>query len=528
MNTAVSVFKLFIPPDGGREKHMKIHLKIISVCLAVLFLAAALAGCKKEGNQTNTGVNNSGNGTTAVTTESDPYKDDLPDGLNYGDTVINLICPDKMGVSDEFKTDGESSNIVSTAVYHRNLAVEERLGVKLNIICDTDAASEEDAINKKVDVAVSAGDDSYDIVAAATYVAARYIFRGSYRNLYDCENLNLEKSYWSKGFNEIFSYGDNTQYIATGSAAISIYRLMYVTIYNKQMFTENHQEDLYEIAKNGEWTIERQTELSKVFYSEAGDDSVYGVSTGTKISVDPYWVAFQCNIISKDSDNKFQLNNDSATLAKVSSAVDLLKNLYTDASTKVFLDAEDGFTVLSKTIEPFYEQKAAMATCLIYAIESNMKNLAALDYGIVPMPKYDKDQEEYYSAIQDQVTSFGIAKTVTDSKLAMMGAVLECIASESYDKVVDAYYGTALSGRYLQNEESQEMLKIVYEGSCMAMAAVYTGVLLPSEGFTTFMRNIVKTAYNTSANVTSSEFRRIKKSLESGIGSLNSNFESID
>lgn len=161
-----------------------------------------------------------------------------------------------------------------------------------------------------------------------------------------------------------------------------------------------------------------------------------------------------------------------------------------------------------------------MATCLCYAIETNMQNLVKLSYGIVPLPKYNEDQTRYYSGIQDQVTAFGVSLTVTDDRAGMVGATLECIASESYAQVVPEYYGSALSYKYLQDPQSKEMLQLTYEGSRMAMAAVYTGSLLKDTGFTTMMRKLIAAEGNT----TSSTFRGIKSQLTNGVKTLNSTF----
>jgi hypothetical protein len=59
----------------------------------------------------------------------------------------------------------------------------------------------------------------------------------------------------------------------------------------------------------------------------------------------------------------------------------------------------------------------------------------------------------------------------------------------SYDIVVDAYYSTALSYRYLQNPESVDMLALIYEGIRYEIGIMYSGNVL-STGFTTMLRNI--------------------------------------
>ena len=495
---------------------MKKHYRILAGVLALLMLGFSLASCKKKQDDGNSGGSKEGSVTTASGDENDPYRDDLP-SLDFEGRTVSLLCSGKAAVADEFFSEGESSNKVSTAVWKRNQTVKERLGIELNVILDADGASDSEAVNKKLDIAINGGDDTYDIVASHTYIAARYMLCKNYSIMKAMDYVNLEKAYWAEGFNDIFSWGNDKQYLATGSAAISIYRFLYVTIYNKEMFASFGVTDPYDLVKSGKWTIDEQYRLSKLFVSD--DQSSYGLSTGYQISIDPYWVSFDCGILSKDTENHFTADTTS-TDNKVSSIVDKLQQIFKDSSTVVTPYEEDGFTNLSKTIVPFYEEKAAMATCLCYAIETNMQNLVKLSYGIVPLPKYNEDQTRYYSGIQDQVTAFGVSLTVTDDRAGMVGATLECIASESYAQVVPEYYGSALSYKYLQDPQSKEMLQLTYEGSRMAMAAVYTGSLLKDTGFTTMMRKLIAAEGNT----TSSTFRGIKSQLTNGVKTLNSTF----
>ncbi len=428
-------------------------------------------------------------------------------------------------VKDEFYSEGITTNIVETAVFKRNEAVKARLGVDLNVILESDTGAS--AINNKLGVAVQAGDTSYDIVVAPTYIAAKFPIQGQYRNLKNCEYIDLDKLYWSQGFNEAFSFGADKQYLATGEAVISIYRFLYCTIYNKQMFADNHQDDLYETVRDGKWTLEYQTQLSRKFHQDTGyaATSIYGVAAGDQISVDPYWVSLQCPVVTKDVNNEFELTiTNSTALGKISDSVELILALYNDASCYVHPFEEDGFTSNngSRTIQTFYEERAAMATTVIYSMERHMEFLADKSYGIVPMPKFDEDQAGYYSNLQDQVSAMGISMTVSADRLQMVGAIMELLASEAKSTVVEAYYEKALNYRYLQDPESQEMLKMIYEGSNMTIASVYTGAIY--NGFTTFMRNIIASR----ANIVSSQFRGIRGQLVENVKKLNQDFAAIE
>ncbi len=502
---------------------MKKIIKILSLALALLLVTASFAACGDDTSKdTGKGTVDTSDGN--VEYNDDPYKDNVPD-MDYGGATISIYASGKDTVKDEFYSEGITTSSIESAVFMRNEAVKDRLKVDFNVILESDADAS--AINNKLGIAVQAGDTSYDIVVAPTYIAAKFPVQGQYRNLKNCDYIDLDKLYWSQGFNEAFSYGTDKQYLATGEAVISIYRFLYCTIYNKQMFADNHQDDLYGVVNDGKWTLEYQTQLSKKFYQDTGDaaTSVYGVAAGDQISIDPYWVSLQCPVVVKDANNHFALAIDDKTaMTKISDSVEIILDLYNDASCYVHPFAEDGFTSNngSRTIQTFYEERAAMATTVIYSMERHMEFLADKSYGIVPMPKFDEDQDGYYSNLQDQVSAIGISMTVSDDRLQMVGAAVELLASESKSTVVEAYYEKALNYRYLQDPESQQMLKIIYEGSNMTMASVYTGAIY--NGFTTFMRNII----GSRANIVSSQFRGIKGQLKEGVDKLNADFEAVD
>ena len=158
-------------------------------------------------------------------------------------------------------------------------------------------------------------------------------------------------------------------------------------------------------------------------------------------------------------------------------------------------------------------------TVMIGKLETNLRDYAG-DYGILPMPKYDSVQKDYRTCVQDQVSAFMLPATLPESKKEMMGAVLECLASESYKTVADAYYNTALSYRYLNNPESKVMLDLIYDSVSFEIAQIYTDCI---GSFLNDMRAIVSSKNNT----TVSKFKQIRRSMEKAVKDVNKSYEKI-
>ena len=51
------------------------------------------------------------------------------------------------------------------------------------------------------------------------------------------------------------------------------------------------------------------------------------------------------------------------------------------------------------------------------------------EYGILPPPKWDEEQEKYYSHVQDKFTAWGIPVTATD--LDFIGFVTDALCKET-------------------------------------------------------------------------------------------------
>jgi hypothetical protein len=92
------------------------------------------------------------------------------------------------------------------------------------------------------------------------------------------------------------------------------------------------------------------------------------------------------------------------------------------------------------------------------------------------MPKYDENQEKYYTFLHDQFTSIGITSVLAKDteRVQMLGAVLEAMALESYKTVVPTYYEVALKGRYLEDSDSWRMLDMIYENVKVDAGVLYT------------------------------------------------------
>ncbi|MCQ2427526.1 MAG: hypothetical protein MJ137_03855 [Clostridia bacterium] len=84
------------------------------------------------------------------------------------------------------------------------------------------------------------------------------------------------------------------------------------------------------------------------------------------------------------------------------------------------------------------------------------------DYGIIPYPKFDDEQEKYLTLVHDGTTIYCIPSTCTSMK--MVSAVTEALCAESWRTVTPAYFEVALKNRYASDMHSAAMIDLIRAG----------------------------------------------------------------
>ena len=130
------------------------------------------------------------------------------------------------------------------------------------------------------------------------------------------------------------------------------------------------------------------------------------------------------------------------------------------------------------------------------------------DYGIIPIPKYDTEQENYITQLGTSTSMLFVPTTASD--FALTSKVMESLAYYGYTDVTPKYYEVALKTKYSSDVDMQEMLDLIRETATIDFLFVYGTTLssAPNEyfRFTSFIPGI--------ASVYSKTQRVFEKSVE--------------
>jgi len=452
--------------------------RIISFLLLMSMLLVPLAACSGDSDKdTDNSKTTTAASTTAdpnaITTYLEPLDDSLTE-LDYnGEKIVFLTReePSESGENDftEIWVEELSNDPIKDAIYNRNMAVSETLGVEIVNVGKANYTE----LNQAVNIMVNSGDTTYDVVAGSVFYSTPMISAGYLYNLYDNgidTYLNPENPWWSQYWLKEAEMDDRL-YMITGATALTLSRYIFAVYYNKTMAENYNLENLYDVVNRGDWTIDYCTELVSGIYrdlngnDERDAEDEYGMAINHYEHADMFWSAFDMSLITKDGDGWFELASDKE---KISIAFDKVFDLihtntgsYDTGDSSGFDIGRDMFSSGSVLLAPLH---------LHYAESKEFRNMQD-EYGIIPVPKYDEAQKEYYTYVHDQYSVFMVPCTVRDPE--MCGAVLEVMAYESYKSLQPTYYNLVLKGRYANDTESRNMLDMITENVKVDSSWIY-------------------------------------------------------
>lgn len=475
--------------------------KAIPILLTILmFIMPELTSCSEEQITAETDVIVAETIETEAKTDTDRtnIKDNLPDNLDFDGAAISFISRDNTETagqiaSFEIATETLNGENINDAIYYRNLTVSDRLNVKIENTRVPD-------VNTKIKACIIAGDDTYH-VAVGNAVTMMILGNGGYfLNLMgdNMTYLDLDMPWWSQHYIDQARIG-NKLVMITGDISLTMMKLMFVTYFNKQMIIDYNLDDLYSVVLDNKWTIDYQLNIIKDIYQDINGngktdtEDIYGFSASDVIGIDPYYSCLDLTIINRDENGIPYADID---LDKFTSAYDKIYKLFW-GTTGSYIFAQKANEVEAEDMINMMSQNHLLFMNLRLYYSETMRDMD-VDYGILPMPKYDEVQENYYSYIHDQYSAFCVPGT--NVNLDLTSAVLEAMCAESYRSVTPEYIDVSLAYKYTRDENSSKMLDIAISGIKLDFAWIYANCI-PTANAPVFIRNPINQKVENFASV---------------------------
>ena len=451
---------------------MKKHLTSRMTC--ILLLLAMLTSCGGSDTPDTSTENSPADTTTSPSAETEKeYPAELSDYDGYTFTFLNQEDDFWTGANHILDYDGITGDSLSDAVYNRNRNVEEELNVRFEVLkgdLDTDSN-----MRSLMNQSIAAQEDIYDIVYTPLYFNGATSFDGqSTINLYDVQNLHLDREWWNQSFIQSATIGKDILYTSIDYVNLMGYCYCNILYFNKEICDNNSLEYPYEDVQNGTWTYYKMFEMMSVaanigtqtdWSPDLSGDAIYGFTSMHQEATIATLLGSGIQLLSKNSSGVPQINTN---LDRLIDAYDILLNHFSQGGN-CLLTNKPG-TTAGQGLDYFLNGRALFFSWKLGGGASGRFRESETVYGILPTPKMDTQQEVYCSPLSEKALGINIPLTASDPERT--GAIMDYLAYVSYQDVLPVLQNT-LCYRGLQDPMDIEMMDIILETEQLDIGMVY-------------------------------------------------------
>ena len=440
-------------------KHFPNPKRTVTALLAMAMLAS-LASCGGDAPASDTTAADVSADTTTAAPET-AYIDTL-EKRDMGGAEFVIYGQHYSG-RQNFYMEEKDGEVCNDAMFARDSAVEERLNVDLVYIGEQDRAK----VKSTAQASILAGDEEYNVIMTSLSDGMNTLTTaGVHYDLRKIPHLTLDSEYWNKSMYDRMEIG-GAQYFTTGGVAYVFYQTPIVMRANLRLVDEYKLDNPYELVLDGKWTFDKFMSMAKDKYQDLNNNSTADVGDFFGLIMDgtfgnALYTAAGLDTVSREG-GKVTLALDSPQ------SIDLIEKYAAALGDRnQYMNDLNGSESWNKDI--FMPGNCLFQPMTILGTLSlrEMKD----DFAILPMPKYDEAQKEYYTACNTWLAS-GVAVPVNCSDPDRTGLILETMAYYSDFYVRPAIYETTLQGKVARDDNAVKMLDIIYDSAAFDFVTAF-------------------------------------------------------
>ena len=500
----------------------KVITGILCMVLVMAFMVMTFASCGGNTAGGESGSDGQGgeagnNGGAPVVQDTDEFgqvkfTSVVPvDELDYEGESLKILHRDHLPSQREWYKDTTEDDL-DEVIAMRNEAVAEKLNIDVQYEAMASSDYEDCLSTFSTAIMEDVQNDFhyYDIVANYAYAGASQAIRNYVANLADKEvfpYFEFSLPCWNQAIVNTTLINDQLYYI-TGDLNLSTFDKSIVVFINKTMYNEkkgaDDPEDLQDLALEGYDSVNKKGQAGGFTYDdlyrwstvveetngEAGyqHDDFHAISAAfNSIPLDAFPYAWDLEYLTENADGSHEYNVVGNN--KIEEAITKAQNLLNgQISQGVANDDNTGGCSLGGYSEPishFAADKSIFAIHLLYCTEEDNTTLREMEseFGILPMPKYDADQENYGTTAHDSYTLMTVidhSKSSTPTKGEMISAYLQYSTEESYTNVRGYYINRIVKPKYFGTDDTNgavtksiELFNIIADNVEFTFISVY-------------------------------------------------------
>ena len=460
---------------------MKKSKRSLSLFLAACLALGTLISCGESKNTAEDGQAKTGAESPETPVNAAPAEEEaeaetedpiaartLPDTvpeLDFGGAEFRSISQDGLSAMDIW-TEGESGEVLNDAVFRRNKAVEERF----NVTIAEPVAVRYTVIGTQVTSLVKAGEDAYELILGQMEESGKNMVAGHFMNWYDVPYMDFTQPWYPDSIvQEGVGTVNGKMYIAVSDMLLTYIKNCWAIVYDHVYANNYGITGVYDLVKNGEWTLDRLIGFTGEIYEDRNGN-------GEKDDEDFYGLSYRVEGCSFAA-SLYGLGVRSAQIEDKQLVMTLYSEHTVDVFDKIF-DMLENTGTLKAPYNGKYTEALFSAGCSVFAnlaLTHCYNNLREYEnpYGIIPLPKWDEQQERYCTTPDGGSNIMAVMLTAQNTEL--IGAVTEALSAESWRSVMPVFIDTILSSKIARDRESTEMIDLVLDSIYVDFPYLYDG-----------------------------------------------------
>ncbi len=425
---------------------------ISAILLASLLLSSA--ACTSDGSG------------TKDTTDTEAPPPVLPAGIEAQDYdgTVNILMPDWSLYTKCFDPGDDTSNVLNKALFNREIKVENYLGVDITYEHISSIGDYYDMVV----AAASTNDDLYQILLSHCIQDNIDMTTGGYLVNMNNMDIDFDTEWFDQSSNEALEV-DGKQFFCVNDYMIPDPN---VILFNNELIEKNSMESPYDLVREGKWTLDKMIEMSSVVTADNGDgmwdhNDAYGFASGGTWALISFIHGADVRYIEKNADDEYELIFDNE---KTYSLMDKLHTLFNGPDAYIF----SGAVFDGKAVDDEIPLESGRTLFQIQCFK-NFWSIRGVevDFGILPFPKFDEAQEDYYSLNWSGLMCVPIS--LDEDSYEMVGDVIELLAYHSEEEVIPAYIEDTLGTKFARDDTWNEMLDYIFDGMVFDPYLCYFG-----------------------------------------------------
>ncbi len=359
---------------------------------------------------------------------------------------------------------GEEMNgdVVNDALLARDMYLEETYHCNIEYFQENNIA--------KLKTMVSAGDDDWQMVINPMTSLNSQATGGYLANMCDMPYVEVDKEWWNPLLYENMRLFD-AMYFTSSDIATAIYQMPTCLFLNLKLYSDyDYEFDIYQSVLDGTWTMDQLRQMTNGMNNDLNGDNAWTVyddffGFASHNSTEAVLTALigcgvnMSHIVADGSNVTCDLIADDRAMEVIEGIRDIFVNItYSD-------DINDYSNIM------FEENRAIFFMHKLETAAVHLRDMKE-DYLILPSPKWDETQEQYYSFLSPHGCCFiGLPQTVAGNE--NYGFLTEALARYSHQYVRPIAFDLVYKEKDSRDERTVAILDMLLDGLYIDYQSLY-------------------------------------------------------